>query len=117
MPTTDFGRLAPCFWHRVCGGVVIPGDTMCDTCRTEWGTLIQPTSTDQPSEPQTADTATEYVTTPVDHGPAETRCERRARQESGEQARPNQTCWLCEQRRHCWRIAGRWECATCRDIT
>ncbi|OHT95543.1 hypothetical protein BKG71_22885 [Mycobacteroides chelonae] len=28
-----------------------------------------------------------------------------------------QVCWMCEERRSCTHIAGRWECDQCRDIT
>lgn len=37
---------------------------------------------------------------------------------SGEPERkPMQRCWLCEERRTCTRIDGRWECATCQSIS
>ena len=36
---------------------------------------------------------------------------------AGDRTKPGQLCWLCEQRRACTRIAGRWECADCRHIT
>ncbi|TKV35314.1 hypothetical protein CFA71_24555 [Mycobacteroides abscessus subsp. bolletii] len=28
-----------------------------------------------------------------------------------------QVCWMCEERRSCTHIGGRWECDQCRDIT
>lgn len=28
-----------------------------------------------------------------------------------------QRCWICEQRRTCTRIAGRWECLVCEAIS
>lgn len=37
--------------------------------------------------------------------------------EAGNQAKPGQTCWLCEQRRTCRRVGGRWECAGCQTVT
>ncbi|MDF3284994.1 hypothetical protein [Gordonia sp. N1V] len=36
---------------------------------------------------------------------------------AGDRTTRGQLCWLCEQRRACTRIAGRWECADCRHIT
>lgn len=66
MTTTDFGLLAPCFWHRVCGGVVIAGETMCEGCRSEWGELIRPA---QPVAATTVPVSTE----PGTDGPVQTR--------------------------------------------
>lgn len=37
-------------------------------------------------------------------------------QERGEEERPNQRCWLCEERRTCIRRPGGWECRDCRQI-
>ncbi|MFW0797630.1 hypothetical protein AAFP30_27760 [Gordonia sp. CPCC 205515] len=36
--------------------------------------------------------------------------------EAGQQTKPNQLCWLCDERRACVRVAGRWECGQCRHI-
>ena len=36
---------------------------------------------------------------------------------TGQQEKPGQTCWLCEERRKCALINGQWECRTCRTST
>ena len=103
--TTDFGLLAPCFWHRVCGGVVIAGETMCEGCRSEWGELIRPV---RPVAATTVPVSTEAGT----DGPVQTRSP-----EGDGRPRRNQFCWLCERRRTCRDIAGVWECAECATVT
>lgn len=30
--------------------------------------------------------------------------------------KPNQLCWICEERRTCTHVGGRWECDTCQEI-
>ena len=37
--------------------------------------------------------------------------------QTGQQEKPGQTCWLCEERRKCALINGQWECRTCRTST
>lgn len=36
--------------------------------------------------------------------------------EAVEVRKPNQLCWLCEERRACTHVAGRWECGKCQGI-
>ncbi|MCZ4553675.1 hypothetical protein [Gordonia rubripertincta] len=30
--------------------------------------------------------------------------------------KPNQRCWLCDERRTCTRISGQWECRQCQTV-
>jgi hypothetical protein len=49
--------------------------------------------------------------------------QRELRIADGVEAKRNQTCWLCHERRTCTKVPFgfgtelRWECATCREIT
>ena len=98
--TTDFGLFAPCHYHRVCGNVVIPGETVCEQCRTDWGALLRPITpapAARESEPHSLARSELRLPDP----------DRKA----------SQICWMCEHRRTCNRIEGRWECDTCRTIT
>ena len=36
--------------------------------------------------------------------------------ESVDVRKANQLCWLCEERRTCTHIAGRWDCDKCREV-
>ena len=41
-----------------------------------------------------------------------------AAEEAGDgETRSNQRCWLCDQRRRCTRVDGRWECRDCATVT
>lgn len=44
------------------------------------------------------------------------RADRALNIEAGHQVKPGQTCWICEERRSCHRINGRWECRQCQQI-
>ncbi|QBP31179.1 hypothetical protein SEA_ARGIE_62 [Mycobacterium phage Argie] len=33
-----------------------------------------------------------------------------------DERKPGQTCWMCEERRTCTKVEGRWECDKCRDV-
>lgn len=78
--------------------VAAQGDP-CNECRRAFGPMLRE-NTDRP--PMTAATQ---------------RHQRAAAIDAGQQTKPGQTCWLCEQRRTCTLTAGQWECATCVDIT
>ena len=103
--SVDIGLFADCHFHAACGGIVIPGQEVCDTCRTEWGQLLRPVNT----TPNPAVASCEETV-------AVQQVERRQQQASGEVPKPGQICWLCEQRRHCVRTAQGWECAECRAV-
>ncbi|MDS1116365.1 hypothetical protein RD149_21715 [Gordonia westfalica] len=53
----------------------------------------------------------------ADPDPLRRRAARDLAAEQGEISKQNQLCWLCEERRRCTRINGRWECSTCQQIT
>lgn len=36
--------------------------------------------------------------------------------ENGQEPKPGQQCWICECRRSCHLIDGRWECRDCQQI-
>jgi hypothetical protein len=46
-----------------------------------------------------------------------TRAAYAAQRATGVEAKRNQTCWLCEQRRTCTKQEHGWECDACRRIT
>ncbi len=98
--SVDTGFFSDCYFHAVCGGIVIPGQDVCDTCRTAWGQLLRPVAANRLSvEGPTAGLTNEE------------------RPSATPTIRSNQTCWLCEQRRKCVLIANRWECADCHAVT
>ncbi|TSD93761.1 hypothetical protein FOS14_22120 [Skermania sp. ID1734] len=105
----DYGLLHPCHFHRVCGNLTVPGETVCTTCCAEFGPFLT-TTANRPG-----------VTGPVlPAGTADPHLEqhqRRRDQHDGLAPKPNQTCWLCEERRTCMRIDGRWECMRCRAVS
>jgi hypothetical protein len=43
--------------------------------------------------------------------------QRELRIAQGLEAKRNQTCWLCQERRACTKQERGWECAACRSIT
>ena len=98
---TDFGLFEPCFYHRVCGGVVVGDDTVCDTCRTAWGPLLR--LRPAMALESEADAAADEVSSHDGTNAAAVQA-----------IKLGQLCWLCEQRRRCCLIAGRWECTSCR---
>ncbi|WP_068277440.1 hypothetical protein [Aldersonia kunmingensis] len=99
-----------CHYHRICGNLVTPGETVCHTCRTEFGQLLR----HQSAEPRCGDaiTQTKVHLDPADHASAE----KRRRQADGSEEKPSQQCWLCEQTRVCLLVDRRWECRHCRTI-
>lgn len=126
---------APSLWETCilpgCRQPVAEELDVCQTCRTVFGDYLHETDR-TPSyttadldrrdtelremyrllsrhtfDPDTADTeqyrrATKLTTT--------------ALQKRGEEERPGQRCWLCEERRMCIRRPGGWECRDCRQI-
>ena len=98
--TNDFGLFEPCIYHRLCRGVVVGHDTICDTCRAAWGPLLR-----QQPEPAPCARRDDGADALEDAEPA------------AQDSKHGQLCWLCEQRRRCSLIAGRWECTTCRAVT
>ncbi|MGW0021599.1 hypothetical protein ACWDUD_25065 [Rhodococcus sp. NPDC003382] len=107
--------------------------TPCDTCRTIFGPMLQehdrpPSYTAADLAERDAETAAAYRmmlgirTAPEDIDPESDRYrlavkrERTAAQKRGEEEKPNQTCWLCEERRTCILRPRGWECRTCREI-
>lgn len=103
-------------------GCTNPTDTQghpCGQCRRDFGTFLRHNPDAQPmtADAQTArdqPIRTAYRT--QDHAHLEAADRLRA-VETGEQPKPGQTCWLCEQRRLCVLVAGQWECRDCRQIT
>ncbi|MFI7524550.1 hypothetical protein [Nocardia salmonicida] len=96
---------APCHFHRVCGGWVLDDESVCRTCRDEFGPLLRrlpPAARDPVEAPDSQPQPPALVT--VD-------------QAENEPQRRNQTCWMCEQRRACVQVASGWECRDCRRIT
>lgn len=103
---------AQCHFHRICGNLVDPGETVCDTCLTEFGPLLHRRSVEPAN-------TTAVVAPPLRArvDPDQARAEKRHRQDTGTQDKPGQRCWLCEHTRMCLLVDGRWECRQCRNIT
>ncbi|MEO9330186.1 hypothetical protein [Gordonia aurantiaca] len=95
----------------------------CSECRTIFGDMLHhrpggtPLTAHQQHE-RDADTLAAYkARLLVDPDPERRRYARNQASEAGEIPKPNQMCWLCEERRTCTKIAGRWECRTCQQIS
>lgn len=121
---------APCHFERVCGGwVLIEQGPVCGVCRAELGDYLQPLQAapaaavdagtvqagaePQPPAESTLATGSAATLARLRHllpasppPPPPDTAERR-----------NQRCWMCEERRTCIQVGGRWECRTCRTIT
>lgn len=106
-------------------GCAHPTDTQghpCPSCRTAFGDYLTHHTGGVPmtAEQQTArDTEVRAAYTAQRAIMSETDTARVTRTlaiEDGTQAKPGQTCWICEQRRACHHIAGRWECRDCQQV-
>jgi hypothetical protein len=82
----------------------------CRSCREAFGDMLAPAQ----AEAMTAEDIAHR-----DHAVREAYAARRdtgqaeAAGETAAESRPNQRCWLCEERRTCTRRPGGWECRTC----
>ncbi|MEV0773570.1 hypothetical protein [Nocardia salmonicida] len=104
-----------CRFHEVCAGWVLDDGQVCRTCLAEFGDYLQRLPDPGPAVDDAPAQATDR---PADtHGdraapsPAE-----QAEDTTQEPERRNQRCWLCEDRRTCVEVAGRWECRRCRQL-
>lgn len=103
-------------------GCVNPTDTQghpCPSCRTAFGDYLTHHKRGVPmtAEQQTArDTEVRAAYSAHRAIEAEADTARDLAIEAGTQAKPGQTCWICEQRRSCHRIDGRWECRDCQQV-
>ena len=107
-------HLLPMFTDCVIPGcrnpVAVTGDA-CNTCRTAFGPYLTFTRDDALTAQQIADRDSPVCA--AHHG-------RQSRNTPSEPTpsvrRPNQCCWLCEQRRTCTRQPAGWECDHCRTL-
>ncbi|MBH0780367.1 hypothetical protein [Nocardia bovistercoris] len=112
----------PCHWHQICGQFVLAaGHPACADCRREFGPLLQPLAA--PTIPADPDPDIETPAA-VEAGSDQTLARLRALlpgttappTETPAEQRRNQRCWLCEERRTCTQIGGRWECRECQLV-
>ena len=101
-------------------GCANPTDTQghpCGTCRRDFNTLLRhnPAGTPMSATAQAdRDQAVHHAYTLQAELAAAG--DRALAIETGHRDKPGQVCWLCEERRSCIRVHGRWECRTCRHI-
>lgn len=87
----------------------------CDGCRTAFGDMIAHTPGGEPLTAQDQ-AARDAETLAAYSGHAAIAAA--AAEEAGDgETRSNQRCWLCDQRRRCTRVDGRWECRDCATVT
>ncbi|MFZ2178213.1 MAG: hypothetical protein WAW17_30150, partial [Rhodococcus sp. (in: high G+C Gram-positive bacteria)] len=102
LPQLDL--FTPCAVHACDVPVVEPGD-VCTGCQDAFGHMLQPRPTAPCVSPQFEPAHSAGI--PERNRPSPTAGA------SEPTRRANQTCWLCEQRRTCKTVRGRWECRVC----
>jgi hypothetical protein len=94
-----------------CPTPVIEWGQVCPDCVTACGPYLRPARDGQPP-------LTEAVLTERDAAVAAAhRMQQDATSAATQDRKPNQRCWLCEERRTCTRAPNGWECGSCRQIT
>ncbi len=113
------------FPRCVLPGCSNPVDTQghpCGDCRKVFGNMLHHTPggrrlTADQQEARNAETVAAYTARLLaDPGPRR-RIARDLAAERGEIDKRNQLCWMCEERRLCTLINGKWECRACQEIT
>lgn len=114
------------FPRCVLPGCVNPVDTQgkpCGECRTILGDMLShhpggvPLTAQEQRDRDAGTLAAYKARLLTDPDPLRRRSARTHAAEAGEIPKQNQRCWLCEERRLCTKIAGRWECRDCQQIT
>lgn len=119
---------APCHFEPICGGWVLTEQgPVCGVCRAELGDYLQPLPA-APAAVTEAGTAQTEPQPPAESTPATGSAVTLARLRRllpdsppppppSTAERRNQRCWMCEERRTCIQVGGKWECRECRAIT
>ena len=95
--------LSPCP-IPVCSSSVAQAGDVCGRCRIAFGWMLRE-KTNRIPQPEAPDQNQSEPRTGADpKGP------------NGPDLRVGQCCWICESRRICTRIRGRWECRICAKI-
>jgi hypothetical protein len=93
--------LSPCQIPACPSSVAQDGD-VCDRCRIAFDWMLQEIRIPEPEAPG--------------QDPSEPGTGADLRGTNGPDRRVGQCCWICESRRSCTRIRGRWECRICAKI-
>lgn len=87
----------------------------CDTCIAAFGDLLHHTPGGTP--PTAADRAARDTATLAAYRGHAAIADRAGQDDDEEgETRSNQLCWMCDTRRRCTRVEGRWECRDCMTI-
>jgi hypothetical protein len=118
-----------------CDTLVTDPTQPCQGCQAAFGDLLRRVESDQTSEQITAELAArdaavahmyrrrrELLAAAHTGDPDAARLARMQTRliaqipAAGGDRKPNQTCWLCEERHTCTKTDQGWECDTCRDV-
>lgn len=103
-----------------CSTIVGDPTQPCDGCRVELGYWIRESDRPGPTQAEMDERDAQYRQVMSDRArliaEREAAADRQIAIEAGELRRPGQTCWLCEERRSCTKVGGRWECDKCKEI-
>lgn len=100
-----------------CTNLVPNPDYPCDDCRIAFGGMLREAHKPPPSAEVVDAQNTRYREVMAERAlmvKLEARQKRKSAIDKGEQRKPGQVCWLCEERRSCLLVNGRWECDGCR---
>jgi hypothetical protein len=104
-----------------CANIVADPSTPCTECLAAFGDWLRESDRPAPTQAEIAERDDRYREVMAERArlraESEAAAERQIAIESGERRKPNQLCWLCEDRRACTYVAGRWECDTCREVS
>nr|WP_271209133.1 hypothetical protein [Rhodococcus wratislaviensis]GLK33591.1 hypothetical protein GCM10017611_04330 [Rhodococcus wratislaviensis] len=101
-PLPQLDLFTPCAVHA-CDFPVVEDEEVCTGCQDAFEDMLRP----RPAAP--------CVSPPFDptHSAGNSEPNKTSRTSSADEFTRAQRCWLCEQRRTCTKVRGRWECRGC----
>lgn len=106
----QFGLFSQCA-APTCQAPVAQSGDVCDGCRVVFGDMLRKRPATDIDVPDAQAEESSISLHPRMAGPG---IEGKASAELDTKA--NQICWLCQDRRICAQVDGRWECRVCRDV-
>jgi hypothetical protein len=89
-----------------------PDGAPCDECRGAFGSALRPAT--QPTRRPMTDAELDARDQAMRDAYATRR--RKLHHPVEQERRANQLCWMCDQRRTCTLVLGRWECTDCQGV-